>query len=163
MATAADFLFSPTAVISAPLSSSPRRRGSSLTGKVVAPVTVLFFSCLDSRLRGNDGKEGTSLRPLSSSPRPFLSRPRPSRHPRAPLVIPAQAGIQSHAEIRGHIRKAVYAGFLGPGDSSNDRVDGLDKRKAVEIGVASIDPADPMLAHEDSGLGVEEKVAAQKN
>ena len=82
-------------------------------------------------------------------------------HPRAlSPVIPAKAGIQAHAEIRGHIGKAVYAGFLGPGDSSNDRVDGLDKRKAVEIGVASIDPADPMLAHEDSGLGVKEKVAA---
>ena len=64
-----------------PLSSSPRRRGSSLTGKVVAPVTVLF-DCLDSRFRGNDGKNNGNDGKGGSSPHLSCHARAPSRHPR---------------------------------------------------------------------------------
>jgi len=41
------------------------------------------------------------------------------------------------------------------------RVDNFQEVKTMKIGVAGTDPADPMLAHEDSGMGVMDQIARQ--
>ena len=45
-------------------------------------------------------------------------------------------------------------------DPLGRRVDRLEEREAVEIGVARIDPLDPVLPHQTGCLGIIEKVAA---
>ena len=42
-----------------------------------------------------------------------------------------------------------------------ERVDHLDEREAVEVGVARVDAANSVLAHEDGGMSIVKNVSAQ--